>query len=189
MTTTATRLALLAHRGHRRRPDPRVTLGSGRYRLVDACYEKRSLAVSSNVHPAGFDEIMLKTLATATATATVDRLLHHAQLNRWGDPTSLHGDNRGHPRGDRLTARAKTVMTVDAVPAPGAFRASSPRCPCRTPIAKDGPMRKLAGICEPVGLVSGECDFIAWRPISPSRKDRSPSARIIPWAPAGRAFR
>jgi hypothetical protein len=26
----------------------------GFYRLVDACYEKRSLAVSSNLHPAGF---------------------------------------------------------------------------------------------------------------------------------------
>jgi hypothetical protein len=33
--------------------------------------------VSSNVHPAGFDELMPKTLATAT----VDRLLHHAQGN------------------------------------------------------------------------------------------------------------
>lgn len=48
----------------------------GFYRLVDACYEKRSLAVSSNLHPAGFDEIMPKTLATAT----VDRLLHHAHV-------------------------------------------------------------------------------------------------------------
>src|SRR5438309_2337091 len=43
----------------------------------EACaYEKRSVAVSSNVHPAGFDELMPKTLATAT----VDRLLHHAHL-------------------------------------------------------------------------------------------------------------
>jgi DNA replication protein DnaC len=48
----------------------------GFYRLVDACYEKRSLAVSSNLHPGGFDEIMPKTLATAT----VDRLLHHAHI-------------------------------------------------------------------------------------------------------------
>ena len=48
----------------------------GLYRLVDAAYEKRSVAVSSNLHPAGFDEIMSKTLATAT----VDRLLHHAHL-------------------------------------------------------------------------------------------------------------
>ncbi len=45
-------------------------------RLVDAAYEKRSVAVSSNVHPAGFDELMPKTLATAT----VDRLLHHAHV-------------------------------------------------------------------------------------------------------------
>jgi DNA replication protein DnaC len=48
----------------------------GLYRLVDAAYEKRSVAVSSNLHPAAFDELMPKTLATAT----VDRLLHHAHL-------------------------------------------------------------------------------------------------------------
>lgn len=48
----------------------------GFYRLVDAAYETRSVAVSSNLHPAGFDELMPKTLATAT----VDRLLHHAHV-------------------------------------------------------------------------------------------------------------
>ncbi len=48
----------------------------GLYRLVDAAYEKRSIAISSNLHPSGLDEIMPKTLATAT----VDRLLHHAHL-------------------------------------------------------------------------------------------------------------
>ncbi len=48
----------------------------GLYRLVDAAYEKRSVAVSSNLHPAAFDELMPKTLATAT----VDRLLHHAHV-------------------------------------------------------------------------------------------------------------
>jgi DNA replication protein DnaC len=48
----------------------------GLYRLVDAAYEKRSIAISSNLHPSGFDEIMPKTLATAT----VDRLMHHAHV-------------------------------------------------------------------------------------------------------------
>jgi DNA replication protein DnaC len=48
----------------------------GLYRLVDAAYEKRAIALSSNLHPAGFDELMPKTLATAT----VDRLLHHAHI-------------------------------------------------------------------------------------------------------------
>jgi len=48
----------------------------GLYRLVDAAYEKRSIAISSNLHPSGFDELMPKTLATAT----VDRLMHHAHL-------------------------------------------------------------------------------------------------------------
>jgi DNA replication protein DnaC len=48
----------------------------GFYRLVDAAYERRALAVSSNLHPSGLDELMPKTLATAT----VDRLLHHAHI-------------------------------------------------------------------------------------------------------------
>lgn len=45
------------------------------FRVVDA-YERRSIALTSNIHPAGFDELMLKTLATAT----VDRLLQHAHV-------------------------------------------------------------------------------------------------------------
>jgi DNA replication protein DnaC len=48
----------------------------GLYRVVDAAYEKRSAPISSNLRPAGFDELMPKTLATAT----VDRLLHHAHV-------------------------------------------------------------------------------------------------------------
>ena len=46
------------------------------YRTVDAAYEKRAIALSSNLHPAGFDELMPKTIANAT----VDRLMHHAHL-------------------------------------------------------------------------------------------------------------
>jgi DNA replication protein DnaC len=46
------------------------------YRVIDAAYERRSVAVTSNVHPSGFDTIMPK----AIATAAVDRLLHHAHL-------------------------------------------------------------------------------------------------------------
>ena len=34
------------------------------------------MTVTSNIHPSGFDTIMPKTMATAT----VDRLLHHAHL-------------------------------------------------------------------------------------------------------------
>jgi DNA replication protein DnaC len=46
------------------------------FRVIDAAYEKRSIALSSNIHPSGFDELMPKSLATAT----VDRLLHHAHV-------------------------------------------------------------------------------------------------------------
>ena len=46
------------------------------YRVVDGAYEKRSIALSSNLHPAGFDELMPKTIANAS----VDRLLCHAHV-------------------------------------------------------------------------------------------------------------
>jgi len=48
----------------------------GLYRLVDAAYERRSLALSTNLHPSGFDQLMDKTIASAL----VDRLLHHAHV-------------------------------------------------------------------------------------------------------------
>ncbi len=48
----------------------------GLYRIIEAAYERKSVAMSSNLHPSGLDELMPKTLATAT----VDRLLHHAHL-------------------------------------------------------------------------------------------------------------
>jgi DNA replication protein DnaC len=46
------------------------------YRIADAAYERRSIAVTSNIHPSGFDTIMPKALASPT----VDRLLHHAHV-------------------------------------------------------------------------------------------------------------
>ena len=75
------------------------------YRVVDAAYEKRSIALSSNLHPAGFDERMPKTIANAT----VDRLLHHAHVViTTGDSVCLTQATRG--RGgeatDQLTCRA-----------------------------------------------------------------------------------
>ena len=65
----------------------------GLYRLVDAAYEKRSVALSSNLHPSAFDELMPKTLATAT----VDRLLHHAHVCQTsGDSVRLSQALAGH---------------------------------------------------------------------------------------------
>ncbi len=46
------------------------------YRVIDAAYEKRSVALTSNLHPGGFDTIMPKSLATPA----VDRFLHHAHM-------------------------------------------------------------------------------------------------------------
>ena len=43
---------------------------------MDFAYELRSIALSSNLHPAGFDEFMPKQIANAA----VDRLLHHVHL-------------------------------------------------------------------------------------------------------------
>ncbi|MEV6115996.1 ATP-binding protein [Streptomyces sp. NPDC052109] len=46
------------------------------YRIIDAAYERRSIAVTSKIHPSGFDTIMPKALAGAST----DRLMHHAHL-------------------------------------------------------------------------------------------------------------
>jgi DNA replication protein DnaC len=94
-------LETLAHLVHRHRADDSVNQAIGKlirsdlviiddvgllpvssdaaealFRVVDAAYEKRSIAISSNIHPSGFDELMPKSLATAT----VERLLHHAHV-------------------------------------------------------------------------------------------------------------
>ena len=50
--------------------------GARSVHVIDAAYEHRSLAISSNLHPSNFDSIMPKTLATAAA----DRLLHHTHV-------------------------------------------------------------------------------------------------------------
>ena len=55
----------------------------GFYRVIDAAYEKRSIALSSNLHPSRFDEIMPASLANAA----VDRLLHHSH------PVDTQGDS------------------------------------------------------------------------------------------------
>jgi DNA replication protein DnaC len=69
------------------------------YRVVDAAYERRSVAVTSNIHPSGMDTIMPKTLATAT----VDRLLHHAHL------VLTKGDS--HRLAEALAGKGVTPLT------------------------------------------------------------------------------
>lgn len=44
--------------------------------IIDVAYERRSVAVSSNLHPSGFDQLMDRTIATAL----IDRLMHHAHI-------------------------------------------------------------------------------------------------------------
>ena len=48
----------------------------GLYRLTDACYEQRSVVVSSNLHPSGFDQLIDPNIAAPL----VDRLMHHAHI-------------------------------------------------------------------------------------------------------------
>lgn len=64
----------------------------GLYRLIDAAYERRSVAISSNLHPSGFDELMPRTIASAL----VDRLMHHAHVCvTEGDSIRLDDATRG----------------------------------------------------------------------------------------------
>ena len=44
--------------------------------MIDAAYERRSVALSSNLHPSALDQVINNNVATAL----VDRLLHHAHV-------------------------------------------------------------------------------------------------------------
>jgi DNA replication protein DnaC len=68
------------------------------YRLVDAAYERRSLILTSNLHPARFDSIFPKGLATAA----VDRLLHHAHV--------IVTEGRSHRLTEALDGRGVTPL-------------------------------------------------------------------------------
>lgn len=47
---------------------------------------RTSIAITSNIHPSGFDQFMPPTLATAT----IDRLMHHAHvIHTTGDSIRL----------------------------------------------------------------------------------------------------
>lgn len=70
---------------------------------LDTAYEKRSLILTSNLHPARFDTIFPKGLATAA----VDRLLHDAhvivtegQSHRLTEAGRVEGSDRSDPRAD-----------------------------------------------------------------------------------------
>ncbi len=70
------------------------------YRLVDAAYEKRSLILTSNLHPARFDSIFPKGLATAA----VDRVLHHAHV--------IVTEGRSHRLTEALEGRGVTSLEL-----------------------------------------------------------------------------
>ena len=69
------------------------------YRIIDAAYVRRSVAVTSNIHPVSLDTIMPKTLTTAT----VDRLLHRAHL------VLTRGDS--HRLAEALAGKGVTSLT------------------------------------------------------------------------------
>jgi hypothetical protein len=73
------------------------------YRLVDAAYERRSLILTANLHPARFDSIFPKGLATAA----VDRLLHHAHV--------IVTEGRSHRLTETLDGRGVTPLEVPDV--------------------------------------------------------------------------
>jgi hypothetical protein len=87
------------------------------YRVFDAVYERRSIAPSSDLHPAGFAELIPKTIANAT----VDRLLSHTHLvlttgDSWpplGVLLATTGQDRCPPPGTtnlRLTTEQNALM-------------------------------------------------------------------------------
>ena len=88
----------------------------GPCQLVDAAYEKRSIAVSSNLQPVDFDALMPKTFATAT----VDRLLHHAHVCQTsGDSIRLTHAPRQEGRHRDESERARPRMANATKPQVG----------------------------------------------------------------------
>jgi hypothetical protein len=71
-------------------PNNRTDAAEGFYRLIDAAYERRAMAVSSNPHPVGFDEIMPKTLATAT----IDCCITHTSGPMRASDAKTHAQRR-----------------------------------------------------------------------------------------------
>jgi hypothetical protein len=80
------------------------------------------VAVSSNLHPAGFDQLMPKTLAIAT----VDRLLHHVRL------CVIAGDS---VRLAEATAGDGVVPLTGSPRSPRPSRRSGPRPDVPTPVS------------------------------------------------------
>ena len=135
----------------------------GLYWLADAAHEKRSIAVLSNGHTAGFDERMPKT----PAIATVSWLLHHAHV--WqtrGDsirftealPKGGHPDEptaRNYPIADATTRwEENNGNRKEKVHCSTAERSDSPlqphkRRPPPCALAKVSPRKRSASIRAP----------------------------------------
>ena len=89
------------------------------FRVVDAAYEKRSIALTSNIHPAGFDELMPKTLA--------DRDRRPAPAPR---PRAAHRRHRqlpARPSDRRQGGDAPHLTAQRAIAAPPRPTGSAPR--------------------------------------------------------------
>ncbi|CAM5329987.1 hypothetical protein SCHAM137S_02136 [Streptomyces chartreusis] len=118
------------------------------YRNIDAAYERRSIAVTSNIPPSGFDTIMPKTLAGAST----DRLMHYAPGYAILGPTArasrgsgtflprvfwlLPRDRDRQPEGLYASgAPSEAIAPAPSLPAsraarPSARRAIPPPMPC-----------------------------------------------------------
>jgi hypothetical protein len=101
--------------------------------------------VTSNIHPSGFDSIMPKTLATAT----VDRLLHHAHVLITDGTDSYRLAQATAGKG--VTPPGLTARSAPIAAPPRATR-SAPRRPARwaDPMATGGEKT-----CPPVGRSHG----------------------------------
>ena len=78
----------------------------GLYRPVDAAYEKRSVAISSNLHPSGFDELMPKTSPpTSTDSCT-------APTSAPPPPTACASNRRPPARGVKPLPLSRAVLVA-----------------------------------------------------------------------------
>ena len=93
------------------------------FRVIDAAYGRRSVAISSYIRPGGFDELLAATIATSTCRSVHAPRPHRGHRRRLlllrssprrqgGEPTDLTlvGRIRVHGRGEHLTATGENHL-------------------------------------------------------------------------------
>jgi DNA replication protein DnaC len=118
------------------------------YRITDAAYERRSLAVTSNIHPSGFDTIMPRPWPPHRRPAAASR--PPRQTKEFPAPRRALAEGRGHHPSLREVSWPPAGYPVTASRGAGRQKVSRPLARCNA-----GPGLDLSTVAEARPTVSG----------------------------------